>query len=61
MEFFGAGGRTVIFDDAAAGHGNGDNFGGNRIFYVLRGGSGAEDIRRIRRIRRIRIDFNFTV
>ena len=42
MEFFGAGGRAVVFDDAAAGYGNGDNFDGNCIFYVLCGGGGAK-------------------
>ena len=64
MEFFGAGGRVVIFNDAAAGYGDGDNFDGDGFFYVLCFGGAAKNIGRIRHIRhigRIGINRDFSV
>jgi len=64
MEFFGAGWSAVIFDDAAAGHGDGNNLDGNGIFYVLRCGGGAagdRGDRGYRGDRDSRVNFDFAV
>ncbi len=63
VEFFGIIGINVGFNDAAAGHGNSNNFDINGIFYVLCVGSTAAGDRGDRgyrgdRDRRINCDFS---